>query len=140
MVHFAIEQNTTTRETIIFNHTPPMDVEMNTNGTESAEKVLPPLSLAGGTFGAKPDAAPTAKGEVRARPCAQLCPGAYRPWGDGGSGAGARGGFVCTLGARTHRTHPRTPRTAERAHPPKFHKITNGSGRNFVLLFYWRTL
>ena len=140
MVHFAIEQNTTTRETIIFNHTPPMNVEMGTNDPESRKNVLQQAPFAGGTFGAKPEAAPTAKGEVRSPPMRTALPRSVPALGDGGSGAGARGGFVCTLGARTHRTHPRTRPRAERAHPPKFHKITNGSGRNFILLFYWRAL
>ena len=121
MVHLAIEQNTTTREKISFIHTPTMNVEMCTNDSDWPENVLPTVYLAGGTFGASPRAAPTAEEEVRSLDMRAALPRSAPALGGWGKRRGRAGGFVCTPQARTHRTHPRTPRTAERPHPPKFH-------------------
>lgn len=117
-----------------------MNAEMYTNDSGWPENVPPQLSVAGGTFGAPVRAAPTAEEEVRSLPMRAALHRSVPALGGGGSGADARGGFVCTLVARTHRAHAHAPRTAERAHPPKFHKIPNATRRPLILLFYWCTL
>ena len=120
MVRFAIEQNTTTRETIIFNHTPPMNFGMDTNDSGCPENVPPQLSFEGGTFGATAEAAPTAEEEVRSLPMRAMRPGVPRPWGVG-EAARARGAGSYAHLPPAHTARTPTPSAQPNAPtPPNF--------------------